>query len=63
MHVLILKVKIGSYKVGSLPWTIWSQSGIRKRKSDSSCVEIKLRASIEVMGKLKNYIGEITSYM
>lgn len=62
MNILTLKDKVDSYK-GKTITLNYVVSSRNKRKSNSSCVEINLRASIKVIGKLKNSVGEIASYM
>lgn len=62
IHVFILKDKVGSHKgmTISLDYLVSIRN---KRKANSSCVGINLRASIKVIGKLKNAVGEIASCM
>lgn len=61
-YALILKTKVESYK-GKTIILDYLVSIRNKRKSNSSCVEINLGASIKVVGKLKNSAGEINSYI
>lgn len=60
MHVLTLKAMVGSYKGKTI--TLDYLVSIRyKEKSNFSCVQIKLRASIKVTVTLHNSAGEIVS--
>lgn len=59
MHTFTLKAKVRSYKgkTISLDYLVSTRN---KRKSNFSCVEINFGASIKVIGKLKNSLGELT---
>lgn len=59
---MCLKTNVGLYKdkIITLDYLVSIRN---KRKSNISCVEINLGASVKVIGNLKNSVGEIDSYM